>query len=156
MSTSEDLETEHKVYVALFASARGIDRAHQSGLIARRSGVNLDRSLHHLLATMGRLGSMRISDLAAALALKVSTVSRHVSRLVDAGLVIRNDDPEDGRASFVELSASGRSAYEATRNAWEAIIADALSTLNDARAARFAGDFLAFAHALQALDNEGD
>ncbi|MHB8439375.1 MAG: MarR family winged helix-turn-helix transcriptional regulator, partial [Acidimicrobiales bacterium] len=56
-------------------------------------------------------------DLAAALELDLSTVSRQLRQLVDAGLVDRDPDPLDGRASLVSLSDRGRQVLDAVRAA---------------------------------------
>jgi DNA-binding MarR family transcriptional regulator len=53
---------------------------------------------------------MRASDLAAALKLDASTVSRQTHKLVDAGLIERTIDPIDGRACLLAASERGREA----------------------------------------------
>ena len=63
----------------------------------------------------------RVSDIAAALHLDVSTVSRHVSQLVAKGFVERFPDPSDGRAHVLALTAPGRDLLvdiRARRNTW--------------------------------------
>jgi DNA-binding MarR family transcriptional regulator len=52
--------------------------------------------------------AMRVSDLAACVELDTSTVSRQIKQLEDKGIVERTADPDDGRASLVRLSESGR------------------------------------------------
>jgi DNA-binding MarR family transcriptional regulator len=52
--------------------------------------------------------AMRVSDLAASVELDTSTVSRQIKQLEDKGIVERTSDPDDGRASLVRLSESGR------------------------------------------------
>jgi DNA-binding MarR family transcriptional regulator len=52
--------------------------------------------------------AMRVSDLAACVELDTSTVSRQIKQLEDKGIVERTSDPDDGRASLVRLSESGR------------------------------------------------
>ncbi len=51
--------------------------------------------------------AMRVSDLATRLGLDASTVSRQIKQLEDKGMVERTTDPADGRASLVQISASG-------------------------------------------------
>lgn len=53
-------------------------------------------------------GPLRVSDLAAALHLDVSTVSRHVRNLEAAGHLHRTDDPDDRRACRLALTSSGK------------------------------------------------
>lgn len=67
-----------------------------------------DRSAHVLLLTISHAGSMRLSDLATAVHVDASTVSRQAAQLVAEGLLVREPHPEDGRASVVALSEAGR------------------------------------------------
>lgn len=63
----------------------------------------------------------RVSDIAAALHLDVSTVSRQVSQLVAKGFVERLPDASDGRAHVLALTTSGRELLveiRARRNTW--------------------------------------
>jgi len=66
-----------------------------------------DRSAHVLLFTLSHAGPMRLSDLAAAVHVDASTVSRQAAQLVTEQLLARQPDPEDGRASVVALSDAG-------------------------------------------------
>lgn len=52
---------------------------------------------------------MRMSDLSEKVVLSRTRVSRVVDELVRAGLVERQPDPADGRASFAVLTPTGRS-----------------------------------------------
>lgn len=53
-------------------------------------------------------GAMRSRDLAAALVADPSTVSRYTAQLVSEGLVRREADPDDGRATLLTLTDAGR------------------------------------------------
>ena len=55
----------------------------------------------------------RMTELAEALRVEPSTATRAVQRLVNAGLAVRRPSHEDGRVVQVEITAAGRSAYEA-------------------------------------------
>jgi len=61
---------------------------------------------------MGHDG-MRLSDLAAAVELDASTVSRQIKQLEDKGIVERASDPDDGRASLIRITAAGREVMQA-------------------------------------------
>jgi DNA-binding MarR family transcriptional regulator len=69
----------------------------------------LDASIDALCGLLEERGPMRLTDLAAALWLDKSTITRQVATLQAAGLAGRVADPSDGRAALVELSAEGRS-----------------------------------------------
>jgi len=71
--------------------------------------ASADRSAHVLLFSLFQAGPMRLSDLAAAVYVDASTVSRQAAQLVADGLLTRQPHPEDGRASVVALSDAGRS-----------------------------------------------
>ncbi|MFW5470561.1 MarR family winged helix-turn-helix transcriptional regulator [Knoellia sp. CPCC 206435] len=63
----------------------------------------------------------RVSDIAAALHLDVSTVSRQVSQLVAKGFVERLPDASDGRAHVLALTETGRDLLveiRERRNTW--------------------------------------
>jgi DNA-binding MarR family transcriptional regulator len=70
---------------------------------------------------------MRVSALAGALDLDASTVSRHAKGLEDRGLLERSDDPDDGRASRVGVSAHGAECLERGAATRRALIAEAMS-----------------------------
>lgn len=60
-----------------------------------------------VLARLKHHGPMRSSALAETCALDPSTVSRQVDSLVKAGLVRRMADPDDGRATLLEITEDG-------------------------------------------------
>jgi DNA-binding MarR family transcriptional regulator len=81
-------------------------------------GEHVDRSGYWALVRLGEAPApVRLSDLAASMELDLSTVSRQVRHLVDAGFVTRQSDPEDGRAALLTLSDRGRCVLEAVRRA---------------------------------------
>ena len=57
-------------------------------------------------------GRLRVSDLASLLHWDRSRLSHHVKRMEGRGLVGRRDCSEDGRGSFVVVTAAGRAAIE--------------------------------------------
>lgn len=66
-----------------------------------------DRSANILLLVVDRLGPLRVADLANTCHVDASTVSRQAADLVRAGLLQREADPEDGRASLMALTPAG-------------------------------------------------
>lgn len=65
-----------------------------------------------LLLKLAHAGPMRASDLAEKLCSDPSTVSRQVAGLVKAGLVERQADPDDGRASILVPTAHGQARVD--------------------------------------------
>jgi DNA-binding MarR family transcriptional regulator len=95
------------------------------------TGGAVDRAGYAALARL-ETGEMRLSDLATRLELDVSTVSRQVRLLTDIGLVRRRPDPQDGRASLISLTDTGRIELARQRDARCELLADALDGWNDA------------------------
>jgi DNA-binding MarR family transcriptional regulator len=83
----------------------------------------------HQLACHG--DGLRLSDVAAEMQLDVSTVSRHVRHLEDAGLVERTGDPDDRRASLLNVTDAGRTTLQAAYDARARAIRTALAGWSD-------------------------
>src|SRR5687768_16926564 len=69
-----------------------------------------------LLFPLQRLGPVRQSALAELVHADPSTVSRHVTLLVDRGLVLRVADELDGRASRLVLTDAGHAQLDQLRS----------------------------------------
>jgi DNA-binding MarR family transcriptional regulator len=59
--------------------------------------------------------------------LDVSTVSRHVKQLEDAGLLTRTEDPGDGRVSRLNITPQGRALLEEAMGARAAAIEEGMA-----------------------------
>ncbi len=92
---------------ALYATVR---RAHR--LRRLRVHSSCDKAGLVLLAQLVEHGPMRLSDLATAVQLDTSTVSRQVRGLCDGGFAEALDDPADRRARLLRISAAGRAELE--------------------------------------------
>jgi DNA-binding MarR family transcriptional regulator len=68
-------------------------------------------------------GSMRVGDLARALRVTVGGTSKLVDRIERAGLIAREPDPDDRRASRVALTAAGKRKLSAAAKTYEAEVA---------------------------------
>lgn len=73
-------------------------------------------SAARVLATLSDAGPLRISDLAAQERCSQPTISNHIHRLEEAGLVRRTKDESDGRASVISLTNRGHLELYAMRN----------------------------------------
>lgn len=80
-----------------------------------------------LLSRLRDNGPTRLSDLAAAVQLDISTVSRQVRALCDGGFTEALEDPQDKRARLLQLTDKGAAEIEAVTNELEAVISRALS-----------------------------
>lgn len=74
-----------------------------------------ERAAHVLLFPLARLGPLRQGALAELMHSDPSTISRHVTLLVDRGLVRRVADATDGRASRLVVTTDGEAVTEAMR-----------------------------------------
>jgi|RhiMetdeSRZDD1v2_1073273.scaffolds.fasta_scaffold436944_2 DNA-binding MarR family transcriptional regulator len=62
------------------------------------------------IETLAATGPLRLGDLGRRLGITPSTLTRNLTRLLEAGLVEREADAEDARASRVALTDAGRRA----------------------------------------------
>ena len=84
-----------------------------------------NRAALFLLFPLERLGPLRQGALAELVHADPSTVSRHVSSLIERGLVHRIADETDGRASRLVVTDAGRTAMAQVRAEREAHLARA-------------------------------
>ncbi len=79
-----------------------------------------------LFLSRARRGSMRVGDLARALRVTVGGTSKLVDRIERAGLIAREPDPDDRRASRVALTAAGKRKLAAALKTYEAEVGSIL------------------------------
>ena len=91
--------------------------------LKRRSGDAEAGGRAFMLGHIAALAPVRATDVAEHVGLDLSTVSRHLKALEDAGYVRRSPDPDDRRAALLELSATGRDLLETTTRARTALLA---------------------------------
>jgi DNA-binding MarR family transcriptional regulator len=81
--------------------------------VSARVGEGIDWAAYALLFHLVQDGPKRASALAETACVDPSTVSRQVGDLVRAGLVERQPDPEDGRASLLVATPRGHEEHAA-------------------------------------------
>lgn len=96
------------------------------------AGLPLDRAAYPLLGGIAECGPIRLSDLAERLGVQVSTASRQVKDLEQAGLVARTRDPGDARVSLLALAPAGKEALVKLRASWRQALTDILESWPDA------------------------
>ncbi len=139
----------HLLVRRLWAAAA--QRAHH-GIVPSHPG-GLDRAAYALLSELGCRAGGRVSALASALGLDVSTVSRELRGLEEAGLVARERDPDDRRAVRLLLTSAGAAALRAARARRHALIGRAFETLGPKRRGLLVG---ALEDLVAALDDAAD
>jgi len=106
-----------------------------------------------VLQTLDERGSMRVGDLAERLRLAQSTVSALVGKLIGAGLVVREADPQDRRAAVVTLTSGGRETVTQWDAAHRTRLDRALKRLADEDRAAVLEAVDALGHLVDALDD---
>ncbi|RZS41230.1 MarR family transcriptional regulator [Herbihabitans rhizosphaerae] len=112
---------------------------------AQLSKQGFEQASFGLLATLVNGGPQRSSSLAEALFTDPSTISRQVAHLVKEGLVERQADPADGRASVLAATQQGLAFFERHRRQRDVAIAQIVASWPAEDRTRFAELFERFA-----------
>jgi DNA-binding MarR family transcriptional regulator len=110
MSTEQ--EPRRSELRAFRRSLRALELEAELSLLSQTECCGVTRAQCHILLEVESLGKASIGELAEALELDPSTLSRTVDSLVKAGLVSRVDDPSNRRRQIVELLPPGRAKVE--------------------------------------------
>jgi DNA-binding MarR family transcriptional regulator len=95
--------------------------------------------------------SMRVGDLARALRVTVGGTSKLVDRIESAGLIARQPDPDDRRASRVALTRAGKRRLTAAVKTYEAEVAGILGGVLRPEEQRQMSDYVS--RLLTSIDN---
>lgn len=134
-------DDEHvaRLRIALARIARVLDR--------QTRGDALTRTQASVLATVVRLGPLRLTELADIEGVNPTMLSRIVGKLEDDGVLGRHPDPSDGRAARVEATTSGTELHVRLRDERTRLLAERLAAMSEGHAA----ELLAALPALEAL-----
>ncbi len=105
-------DTELRIERQLTLLLRRVQHMH---LLSAPDGVDLDRSGYGILSRIADRGPQRLSALAQTFGLDPSTITRQVQALEGNGLLRRDRDPKDRRASLLELTEAGHEVLGSTR-----------------------------------------
>jgi DNA-binding MarR family transcriptional regulator len=100
--------------------------------MSRDTGLTMTRFdvLTHLDMAGGRLG---LTDLAGAILLSQSGLSKLLDRMEAAGLIRRDPDPRDARAAFAVITPHGQALVKKARDSHHEFVRQAFAaTLDDA------------------------
>ena len=97
---------------------------------ARESGLSMSQlgALFHI----HRLGSSGVTDLGDHLGVTSAAVSQMLERLVQQGLILRSEDPNDRRVKQIILTDKGRQVLKESvqaRQGWVDNLAESLSAI---------------------------
>ena len=98
--------------------------------IRQQVAAGLTPSQISTLASVERLGSPTLGELAAAEQVQPPSMTRTVASLEAAGMLARLVDPDDGRVVRVRVSAEGRRTLQRTRSLRNALLARRLRRLS--------------------------
>jgi DNA-binding MarR family transcriptional regulator len=123
--------TAEQVEDALVPLVRYLSSPRTWRQLAVATEMDLDRAQYLVLRAVAESEPVRAVALAEQVGVDPSTMSRHVNMLERAGLIGRVSDPDDGRATSVSLTPTGRSVMERVRAARHDLITNALVEWTD-------------------------
>jgi DNA-binding MarR family transcriptional regulator len=130
--------------------ARSVTQVRLHEQLLRLAGVRLDRAGATLLFKLAlQDDSLRVTDLAEILGVDTPTVTRKVQQLERDGMVVRQTDPDDRRASRIGLTSAGRRTIERVRRARRAWLERILQDWGDDDLSAFAALLGRFAEDLE-------
>ncbi|GAA1095582.1 MULTISPECIES: MarR family winged helix-turn-helix transcriptional regulator [Pseudonocardia] len=108
--------------------ARGLDRATR--------GSDLTRSAVSVLGTVAVRGPIGMGELATVEGVNPTMLSRLAGKLEVAGLLVRDTDPDDGRAVRVAVTEAGAAEHRRRREERTRLLAAQVDALTPDHAAR--------------------
>jgi DNA-binding MarR family transcriptional regulator len=138
-----------RIEEALSIVGRASNQVRLHERLLQAAGVRLDRGGASLLHKLHlHKEPLRVTALADLLGIDAPTVTRKVQQLERDGLVIRHPDPDDGRATRIQLTPAGRRTFERVLKARRAWLDDLLKDWGDQDLADFARLLARFSDAL--------
>ncbi|MFF2142315.1 MarR family winged helix-turn-helix transcriptional regulator [Kitasatospora sp. NPDC058190] len=138
----------HEIADALAVLLRRDTRTRLHQRLTEGLGDAVDEATYPVLSGLARTGPRSAADLAGEIGLDRSGVTRRATRLEDAGLLCREPDPRDRRATLLALTEAGQQTVDVTRRRLAAHIEASLVSWPPAEAR-------AFAHHLQRFVTDG-
>ena len=118
--------------------------------------VDLPMQQFKTVVLLGALNSATAGQLARGLGVSLSTMTGIVDRLCERGMVTRGEDPEDRRATRVELTGTGRQLVERLNTVRRELLTRLLDRLSLDQIEHAADAITALADAAAALAAEED
>lgn len=94
----------------------------------RRARVDLPRAQTSLLGRLNSCGPLRVGELAELLGVDNSTITPQAQRLERMGYIVREPDPEDGRAAVLTITPAGRNTLRRLQSSWRDVLTEKLQT----------------------------
>jgi DNA-binding MarR family transcriptional regulator len=106
--------------------------------------ASLDEATYPVISGLARSGPRSAAHLAEDIGLDRSVVSRHATRLAQAGLIERLPDPADRRAALLSLTGPGQQAVREMRERLAGAFDEYFAAWPPGEAARFAASLRRF------------
>jgi DNA-binding MarR family transcriptional regulator len=118
---------------AVMEMGRRMSHPEARARLAAMAGIEMDKVGEVILTVLHQCGTeVRLSDVAHRLGVELSSVSRKVQKMEEAGLLDRNENPADKRSSQIFLTDHGKEVLEKIQQARWQMIKQALSQWSDA------------------------
>ena len=137
---------------ALGTLLRRDTRARLHGMLTEGLGPAVDPVTYPVLSGLARTGPRSAAGLADEIGLDRSGVTRRASRLEEAGLLRREEDPRDQRATLLVLTEAGESTVETMRRRLAAHLQARFDQWPPGQAAAFAESLRRFGSEWMDLD----
>ncbi|MEE8440536.1 MAG: MarR family transcriptional regulator [Spirochaetia bacterium] len=117
---------------------------------------NLSMSQLGALLHLRQIGSCAVSDISEDLGVTNAAVSQMLDRLVQNGLVLREEDPKDRRAKRIELTPRGRQVMRGAMEAREKWFGALAATLTEDEGAAAAATLRILTERMTNVKEEGE
>jgi len=118
------------------------------------TSLSLTRAQLRILNLLQQERAAAVGQIAAHLSVTLPSVTATVDRLVQQGLVSREDDPNDRRRVINRLTPDGAALLERLQEGRRARLVAALATLTPEELETLGGALAPFERALRAMNNE--
>lgn len=151
----ERLDSEAAAQIeAVMAAARVLVAVSARSVAEMEEAVTLPQL--RVLVMVESRGQLNLGAVAHGLGVHPSNATRACDRLVDAGLLTREDDPADRRNIVLTLTARGRQVVDKVMELRRSAIADVLTQMPADRRAELVPTLTAFATAADEVDHVDD
>jgi DNA-binding MarR family transcriptional regulator len=133
------LEEPELTSVQLMEQFRAVAHATHNRTNARMSAAGLSLARFRVLSALQSGGRIRMNELSAALGVVPRTVTTIVDALEKDGMLAREADPADRRATLLEITQEGLSQLRRFRAMHDAAAADLFEVLTAAERHQLAG-----------------
>lgn len=138
-TASPPAQATEEIAAALVSLSRAMTQVRVHETLCRQAGVEVDRlGAAVLFKLVSEGGDVRVTELAERLSIDAPAVTRKVQQLERAGLVRRQSDPTDARASRIDVTAAGRRTIDRLQHAQAQWMGELLAEWNEGDRAELA------------------